>query len=166
MRDKVVNGLFAIACLGVVLSASWYGYTQYENYYLARHIPSVKVGDLMRVKEATGRPTLLMEVSSTCPHCKANEPLYGQLRNLPKIQDGQVQLVVAMIAPEQKDAQDFMVRNSLPGKLIVESNYKKFGFTFFGTPTLALLDASGKVSKVWTGEIHEEKEKEFLAALR
>ena len=130
------------------------------------HMPKpITVGQSVKIAGVSGKTTLVLELSPTCPHCLANEPLYRQLSALPQIRDGNVQVVVAIATRDRQLAQAFVDRDGIPGFLIVADGGDKFPFYFYSTPTILLLDPNGVVVGVWIGELHGDEARKFVAKL-
>ena len=165
MFDKFVNAVFLIACLCVIVSGSMYVTKEVRMRRAMASRQHIDVGQTLNVPEALGKTTLMMELSDTCPHCIANQPLYRELSALPQVSNGKVQVATVMTAKKQQDAQNFATRNGIPGKLLVGEPGHKFSFPLVATPTILMLDKTGKVLHKWVGELHGKNQQDFLNGL-
>lgn len=165
MITKAINCVFALACLIMIVSGSMFVQQQYAIRRVNLAVAKVKPGNYMKIDGALGRDTLLLELSSSCPHCVANQELYQELEGLPRVRDGRVQVVTAMLTDQRSHGEAFVRRNRIPGKVLLRVGTEKFPFTFLGTPSILLLNPQGRIVKMWTGELHGDREAEFLAQL-
>ena len=131
MLDKIANFLLIVACIMVIAVGVLYIHKEIKVRQLLARMPKpIKVGQTVKIPEAPGKTTLVLELSPTCPHCVANAPLYRQLSTLPQIREGKVQVIIAMAAIDQQAAQAFVDRDGIPGKLIVAKGADKFFVSF------------------------------------
>lgn len=102
--------------------------------------------------------TLVLGISATCHFCKDSLPFYRQLAA--QLQ-GRVN-VVAVLPQEQNEADAFLQRAGVTGVKVVSQDLGKIGV--YATPTLLLVDSTGKVKDSWVGELDADHQKKLLAA--
>jgi len=163
MLNKIVNIVLLIACLCFIVSGSVYVTKEVQRRQAVASSPRIEIGQTLSVPETLGKTTLIMELWDKCPHCVANEPLYRKLSSLRQISDGSVQVVAVVQAETEQTAKDFMAKSSIPGKLVISLPGQKLPLPWIGTPTLLLLDTTGKVVRKWYGELTEAEAQEFLS---
>jgi hypothetical protein len=166
MLNKLINVLLVLSCSMVLVTGGVYLHNELispPTVHLQVPPAALSVGKTLNIPQAAGKTTLVLGLSPTCPHCRANESIYRQLGGLPKIRSGKVQVLTVMIAKDQQSAQAFVDRDGIPGKLIVNTGSDKLSFPLYGTPTILLLSPEGKVLNVWDGELQGKEAKHFLA---
>lgn len=105
--------------------------------------------------------TLLLVVRSTCRYCTASMDFYRRLR---AIQESGQQFEVAAVGVEPKETiTEYLTSHGLRLDIVavVGSEFKPLP-----TPTLLLVDGSGKVLGTWAGQLGPVQEQEVLRALR
>ncbi|HKV98333.1 MAG TPA: hypothetical protein VJN96_00850 [Vicinamibacterales bacterium] len=125
-----------------------------------------KIGDVfkpsMAFRPELGRRTLLLMVRDGCKFCEASAPFYRTLVDAVRNSGSDVQLVGVCINPDDVCAAYFKKEGVAvdrtvgtgPGVLKIR-----------GTPTLVLVDATGKVSSVWIGQQNADGEKSILTSI-
>lgn len=169
MFNKIVNAVLLVACCVATLSGGLYAYKFYQDAAVRSAIanaPHVAVGQIYHVADTGGKPSLILEVSPTCPHCIADREVYQQLSAAEEVRDGRVQVLTAILADDKlaKAAKDFVA--GIPGTVMQHKDPKEFPFPFSSTPTLFLLDGTGKVVKTWVGELQARDIKDLKESLK
>jgi hypothetical protein len=162
--ETVTN--IAIILLCVVASA-----VLIRNFFFPAtpHGPSqAEVGDRLDavkpILPAGSTKTLVVAIAPTCHFCNESMPFYKSLMDERNKKSSPVKVVGAVPGAEAKDPE---------GKHLADAGVTFDGLSAVdfqaikvpGTPTLLLVDAGGKVEKVWVGKLTADKEKEVLAVL-
>jgi hypothetical protein len=104
----------------------------------------------------TGRPTLVFGISTGCHFCSASAPFYKRL--LTKTGAG---LSMMAVAPEPVDqTRLYLNRLGIPISNVRQAALADVGIR--GTPTLVVVDRSGRVIKSWRGFLTPERERQVL----
>lgn len=104
------------------------------------------------------RSSLLLVVSTECHFCKDSLPFYKDLTAKSR---GRLN-VVAVLPQPQAEAQKFLQDAGVEANQVVTATPDTLGVR--GTPTVMLVDGSGKVKQVWLGRLDLKGEKSLLAA--
>jgi len=104
-----------------------------------------------------GRNWLLLVVSTTCHFCKDSMPFYRQLAEKAR---GRLDIVAVLPQP-QAEAQKFLQDAGVEANQIVSASPGAVGTR--GTPTVLLVDGSGKVVQAWVGRLDENGQQNLLA---
>ncbi len=109
---------------------------------------------------AQGR-VVLVAMSPTCVYCREDLPLFGRLAEASR-KGGKFRLVVA--TPEGvPEAVELLKSAGVDASYVHRVSFAKFGIQRI--PIVAVLEASGKVSHVWTGLISGAKERDVMRAI-
>jgi hypothetical protein len=106
--------------------------------------------------------TLLLILSSACRFCEASVPFY---RKLAATQDsGEAKAFVSVALPEAPPkANRFLQAEDL--RLPLAAHVPLSSLRVSGTPTLLLIDRTGKVLKVWIGKLSDDGEASVMEAI-
>jgi hypothetical protein len=122
-----------------------------------------KIGD--RLEEVKGlditlaEKTLVLYLRSTCKFCTASMPFYRTIAQ----RSGAARL--AVVGPEPEEVlRDYVDQHSFVPDALVSVPFGRLRFA--GTPTLALLDANGRMLAIWRGQLPPNTEAEVRQALR
>lgn len=118
-----------------------------------------KTISLPGVQWAQSEESLVLGISASCHFCKDSLPFYKQLASQAQ---GKVN-VIAVLPQEQKEADAFLQGAGIANVQVVSQNLGKIGV--YATPTLLLVDSSGKVKDSWVGELDAARQKKLLAEL-
>jgi len=168
MLNRILNAACISACLMMIVVGGVFVDKQLAERRGRSFVPRpIAAGQTIKLPiPAGGKPTLLLELSPTCSHCIANEPLYRRLSAMPQIRSGKVHVIIAMANGDQKAAQAFVDRDGIPGFLVmVPATGEPPPFPFYSTPTILLVGPDGKINEVWIGELHGDAEEKLLAKL-
>ena len=106
--------------------------------------------------------TLLLVLDTKCPHCTASASFYQELARA-AAQNRSVQLVAVL--PQDIDvSKQYLSDLSVPIDDVRQSGFDVLGVQ--GTPTLILVDQSGRVEQSWPGKLPPEQESEVLKRMR
>lgn len=156
--DRIANVAVVIA-VAVFLALAAHG--DFSHRSVTPPAPhTVAVGqkiNLPGVQWPQGQQSLVLGISATCHFCKDSLPFYKQLAS--QVQ-GRVN-VIAVLPQEQQEADAFLQNAGITGVRVVSQNLAKIGV--YGTPTLLLVDGSGKVKASWVGELDAGRQKKLIA---
>lgn len=102
---------------------------------------------------------MVLGISETCHFCRESLPWYKQLTA--QLQ-GKVN-VIALLPQPQSEADNFVRGEGLTDTRVVSAGLGSLGI--YATPTLMLVDSSGKVKAAWVGKQDEAGQQKILAVL-
>ncbi|HZQ17183.1 MAG TPA: hypothetical protein VFA90_00565 [Terriglobales bacterium] len=118
--------------------------------------------ELRGVKWDIADKTLVMALSTACHFCEASTPFYRQLTRSKVVQAKRL-AVIAVFPQEQKEAETYMKANEILATTVLSTPLQDLGAS--ATPTLFLVDRTGKVEKMWVGVLSPAQQNDLLAAL-
>ncbi|HTZ95569.1 MAG TPA: hypothetical protein VMB18_04165 [Terriglobales bacterium] len=107
------------------------------------------------------RETLILAIRKGCGYCEASLPFYKRLGELEA--DGQLHAHLLAVMPDDPATGSEELKSSGVGVDGVFSQPLDL-IKVTGTPTLLLLDATGRVAQAWVGQLSPQREKEVIAA--
>jgi thioredoxin-related protein len=110
----------------------------------------------------TNKGTLVLALSTTCKFCAASVPFYQHL--LQSANNTLALPILAVFPNSESDVTDFAKK--VGTNLSAASGQDFRSLHIFGTPTIALVDSSGKVRKIWKGMLSEDQEHEILKVVQ
>ena len=130
--------------------------------------PQAEKGDrfdqLKAVVPAGTDRALVVAVAPGCHFCNESMPFYKQLIDQRNQKSSPLKVIAAVPAEEAKaeEAQKFASAGTKPDNM-VQVDFSAIKVP--GTPTLLLVDNTGKVLDVWVGKLDESGQKKVLALL-
>jgi thioredoxin-related protein len=130
-----------------------------------------KYAELKAVVPAGASRALVVAVQPGCHFCNESMPFYKRLIDERNQKGSQLKVVAAVPAPEKPEeaqklasdeSQKFASAGAQPDSMV---NLDFRAIKVPGTPTLLLVDNSGKVLDVWVGKLDGRREKEVLKTL-
>lgn len=106
-----------------------------------------------------GRPTLFLVVRSTCKFCNASAPFYQRLVTDVRLSGAKTSLVGLCLESSEACTKYFADMGVALDRTI---GVQSAAVRVTGTPTLILIDRSGKVAAVWVGQLPTEAEREVI----
>jgi len=119
--------------------------------------PAVNVGSQV---------TAVLFISKNCQFCAQSMPFYTQVSSLRTRQSGAFRLLAVTPSGRETTAEDeqYLAEHHVAVDGISQLQFNTLGI--YGTPTLALLDGSGRVFKAWTGKLPSGTEGEIIKIIR
>ncbi|MFN2492960.1 MAG: TlpA family protein disulfide reductase [Pyrinomonadaceae bacterium] len=106
--------------------------------------------------------TLLIAMSTQCGHCTASIPFYNQLAGLKSNGKAQLRIVTAFSNPDE-NVRQYVEQHQL--KLEAKNSVDFRQLKIAGTPTMILVDPSGRVVDFWVGELSSEDQQRVVQSL-
>lgn len=122
--------------------------------------PNAFVGKTVRLPGVSfpqPRASLVLALSTSCHFCKESLPFYKDLADQAT---GRVN-VVALLPQSQAEAQSYVQEAGVKATQVVSSSLDSIGVN--ATPTVLLLDGTGKVQGAWVGLLDEKAQRNLLA---
>jgi hypothetical protein len=108
---------------------------------------------------STQRDSLVLGLSTACHFCNESMPFYkglvGQLH-------GSLD-VIAVLPQTKSEAEHYLKTAGLSEASVVSSSLDTIGI--YATPTLLLVDSTGKVKSEWVGKLDDATQRKILAAV-
>lgn len=128
----------------------------------------VKAGDSIEavksILPAGSQKALVVAISPTCGYCTQSMPFYKRLMEERDKKGSPVKIVGAVPAPEAKAPEEqHMNAAGLKFDSLADISFSSIKVP--ATPTVLLVDGTGKVEQVWVGKLDEKGEKQVLAVL-
>ena len=116
---------------------------------------------LSSVTTAPAKVNLVLGISTVCHFCEQNVGFYQQLSTL----EAPGKLAFYTVFPQSAtDAAAFLNQKAIHPNGVVSSPLSQYKIT--GTPTLLLVDASGKVQEAWVGALDASRQAEVVKTIR
>lgn len=110
----------------------------------------------------TTRGTLVLALSTTCRFCAESVPFY---QHLLQSANNTLALPIRAVFPNsESDVNDFAKK--VGANLYAASAQDFRSLHISGTPTIVLIDSSGKVRRIWKGVLSKDQENEILEVVR
>jgi len=106
--------------------------------------------------------TLVLALRKDCQYCEASMPFYKQLSSLER--KGKLRAHLLAIMPDSRAAGNEALQAS---GVEIQGVFEEplASIQILGTPTLLLLDASGRVEKAWVGQLSAGEETRVVATV-
>ncbi len=162
VSSNVAVLVVAMALLGTIVATRWWpgsGNAKLENGLQKGQV----LAQLPSIDYRTTRQTLVTVVSTKCNYCTESLPFYRKL--LEKQQAAQPATRVVAVFPNPKtEVEQYKHQNQLNLESVPALNYSTLGVT--ATPTLILVDSTGRVVNFWIGKLSEAEEQEVIEAVQ
>jgi hypothetical protein len=132
---------------------------------LTRHKPRVTSPDALTGKTISlpgvhfpqARNSFVLVLSTGCHFCQASLPFY---RELASKSQGQLDMLAVFPQP-QTEAQAFLQNASVTTTQVISASLDSVGVS--ATPTLLLVDGTGKVQAAWIGLLDEKRQQQAFS---
>lgn len=151
--DKIAN--FAV----IVGVAVFLVLVARSEFHHAGQDPRVLVGKKINLPELQfplQRNSLVLALSTTCHFCESSLPFY---KTLAAEMQGKVDLI-AVLPQSESEGQKYVEHASLPAR-VISKNLMTLGV--YGTPTVLLVDRTGKIQAEWQGLLDQKAQDEVIA---
>ena len=166
------SSLDTVANIAIIVVCAIAAVVLIRNQFFPPRPPGVPEGakkgeqfaQIQQVLPAGTDKALVVAVQPGCHYCNDSMPFYKRLLDERNQKGSQVKFIAAVPADEAKaeELQKFAAVGAKPDDMV------KLDFASVkvpGTPTLMLVDNTGKVLDVWVGKLEADKEKEVLEVL-
>lgn len=103
--------------------------------------------------------TLVIAMNTECSFCAESIPFYNQVSEA--CRSGNVRTNIAAVFPNTaNEVQEYVKRHSLRMDVVPAIDLN--GLKVSATPTLILVDSTGKVLDFWVGKLSEENQREVM----
>ncbi len=113
------------------------------------------------VNYSAAQRTLVIAISSRCGYCSESIQFYKQLAEAQGVSG--ITRILAMLPDGEDEAKQYLQQKQLDLKFISNVNFKDLNIT--ATPTLVLVDKSGKILDFWIGKPSKDVEDQVLKAV-
>jgi hypothetical protein len=160
VTTNIVVVLFAVVAISVLV----------KNYFAPqspKNSVTIKKGsvfpEIAGVDFKETPRTLILALNVDCRYCTRSVPFYNSLARARQENANQVNIVAAFINKDPALVKSYADEKQLSVQAIAGVDLDKLGI--HSTPTLILVDSSGKVLDSWSGELQPDAEREVFAAL-
>lgn len=106
--------------------------------------------------------TLVMALSTQCHFCQESVPFYKELTASPAVRAKRI-VVLAVFPQQQSEAESFVKASEIRADSVLSIPLQILGTS--ATPTLLLVNRTGKVEKLWIGVLSASQQKDLLEEL-
>lgn len=165
-----------IANLSIIVVAVVAAATLIERHFFSNTASAGKLAQPAAVKPVVGtkltlsgvdwsksKQTLVLALSKSCHFCTESAPFYQKLSQ-EEAKSDRVRLVAVFPRETQEEGRQYLDELGISVAQVATVSLQSIGAR--GTPTLILVDGSGRVQDSWTGRLAQDKEEEVLSKLR
>jgi thioredoxin-related protein len=106
--------------------------------------------------------TLLIALSSKCDHCSESLPFYKQVTDK-QSENINASHIVAIFPDTQSEVEQFTRQKDLNLDTVAGVDFQ--ALNLIATPTVLLVDNSGKIIDFWIGKLSKDAEQEIIRAI-
>jgi len=168
-RTDITNGIYLLSniSIGILACVLVYVLLTHPQQSHTSDLDVLKVGTQMppirNVKWSDHKMTLLVAIRKGCHYCEASMPFYKQL-SLDQASH-RLHAFVLCVAPDPTDdAKGLLQTNRVALPVVGDTELSTIYVT--GTPTLLLVDNSGKLVRSWIGQLTQPLQTEVVDILR
>lgn len=144
--------------VGITFVRNW---RQSESANSQRVNPQVLVGRQFPIAQSwSGHRTVVLALSVGCHYCSASAGFYQRLAAYAAAHQANV---VAMVPQSKEEGARYVEELKLNIPVVGQVDFRQIDVS--GTPTLFLVDDSGKVKDVWQGQLEDSRENKVFASL-
>jgi hypothetical protein len=160
VTTNVVVVLFGVVAIGVLAKNYFAPQSAKPNVELTKGsvLPAIAGVDYKQTSR-----TLILALNVDCRYCTRSVPFYNSLAEARQENADQVNIVGAFINKDAALVKSYVEEKQLSVHAIAGVDLDKLGVHM--TPTLILVDNTGKVLDSWRGELQPDGEREVFAAL-
>lgn len=119
--------------------------------------------DFEKINWAANKNTLLLVLSKDCRYCTESLPFYQKINQ--EVANNPAVKIAAVFPQDVPTAQEYLKANNLDINQVYEGTPRSVGVG--GTPSLLLIDETGKVVETWFGKLmSSDEEQKLLNRLR
>lgn len=161
---EVITTVAVLLMAMTLLSAlSW-------GYFVQKRVPPLQSGlqkgevvsKLPKVDYSNSSQTILIVMDMQCRFCLESIPFYNHLAQLPATARGATRLI-AIFPNEEDEVKEYVRQNQL--QIDTVSGIDTGTPNIVGTPSIILVDRSGKILDFWTGKLSAETESQVIKAI-
>jgi hypothetical protein len=160
---KAVENATNIAVIVFVCLAAVFFYRTYEDNRPEVPQTGATLPALAGYSWQSTSQSLVLALRKGCHFCEESMPFYRKLYDLEKSNSLKVKMV-AVFPDTTQDAYEVLSTQSLPIPCIPKFSLSSLSVS--GTPTLILVDQTGRVEKAWIGKLDSQGEENVLAAIQ
>ena len=123
-----------------------------------------KIASLKETAFADSDRTIVIFLSTQCRYCIASVPFYKKLAETQGRSRGKNVSVVAVFSNSDEETEKFLGSKSLSLKSVSAADFKELKVSM--TPSIALIDRTGKILDSWTGQLTPASEARVMEILQ
>jgi peroxiredoxin len=144
--------------VGITFIRNW---RHSESANAQRINPQVLVGKRFPIAQSwSGRRTVVLALSVGCHYCSASAGFYQRLASYAAEHQANI---VALVPQSKEEGARYVQELKLNIPVVGQVDFRQIDVS--GTPTLFLVDGSGKVQDVWQGQLEDSRENKVFASL-
>ena len=152
--ENIANLSLIVAC-ALVVGLLFYNQFGHKESEADRQLAG-NIVDLKRIGPITSDRALIVILSTECKYCAASTPFYQRIASTPSKME-----TIASFRQPAHDGEVYLRKQGIPFSHVVG------GYSLVpATPTILLIDRSGKVRKAWVGKLPAEEEQEVIHQLQ
>jgi hypothetical protein len=153
--------VLAMTLLGAVVSTRWLAQPEKTKFDDGLQKGQV-LAQLPTIDYSATPQTVVLAISTTCNYCMESLPFYKRLLEAQQTA-GQRTRMVAVFPNPKPEVEQYKEQNQLHVESVPALNYSTLNLT--GTPTLILVDSTGRVLDFWVGKLSKEEEQQVIAEI-
>lgn len=118
--------------------------------------------ELQSIDYSNSPQTLLIAISSRCEFCSESVPFYKQVSDA-GLESSNSTRIVAVFPDPEDEARQYIQQKHLSMSFVARVNFKALNLV--ATPTVILVDNTGKILDFWIGKPSKEAEQQILKAI-
>jgi hypothetical protein len=134
-----------------------------QRFWSARSNSGPSVGtkiSLPGVDWSKSKQNLVLALSTTCHFCSESAEFY---KKLVPVAIGRGIPVVAVLPQPLAAGRSYLEGLGIPAPEVLQGSLDSIDVT--GTPSVLVVDATGKIRKAWVGKLSREREEQVIASL-
>lgn len=161
--ENATNVAILVASLLVIYVCAW-GY--FRGGTEPRILSGLQKGSVLasppEVSYGQSSQTLLIAMNTDCGSCQDSGPFYKQLAQEQSAHTGGAR-VIAVFPNSEDEVKEFVRQNELDLATISSADFGSLKIA--GTPTIVLVDNSGKIRDFWLGKLSKDEEQQVIRAI-